>query len=267
MTGASGGLGLAFVEMLLSEGVAVWGTARSPERLQVLSARPGFTPLVLELNDPESVERAFLAAPGDTGHGFDLVVNNAGYGVFGAFAAAPFSTWREQLQANLIGTAHVAHAAMRRMRAKNRGCLVNVSSMAVEYPLPFMSAYNIAKSGLAALSESLVFESRGSAVTVIDFRPGDYRTAFNQAMQVTSSAVDPATDPRLPAAWRSLEANLALAPKPERAAADLRRALLADRSGTVYSGGIVQTRLAPLFARLAPARLRRAVAARYFGAA
>lgn len=267
MTGVSGGLGYAFAEMLLSEGVAVWGTARSVDRLGALSGRPGFSPVRLDLAEGNSLSAVFTAAEEQAGGCFDLLVNNAGYGVFGPFATTPFPVWRSQIEANLIGGAQLVHAALGRMLSRNRGCIVNVSSVAVEYPLPFMAGYNLGKSGLSALSESLIFETRGTAVTVIDFRPGDYRTPFNQSMQATSPALSAASDPRLSAAWRSLEANIALAPKPEHAAANLRKALAAGVSGTVYSGGIVQTRLAPLFARLAPARLRRAVAARYFGAA
>jgi NAD(P)-dependent dehydrogenase (short-subunit alcohol dehydrogenase family) len=122
-----------------------------------------------------------------------------------------------------------------------------------------MSGYNVAKAGLSALSESLMFESRGSAVRVIDFRPGDYRTNFNRAMQ-NDSASDSTRG-----AWSALEAALAAAPRPERAARDLRRALIAGRSGVVRSGSFFQARLAPALARLLPRSWVRAATARYFG--
>ncbi len=265
VTGASSGLGGAFAEMLLAEGVRVWGTARDPARVAGLVPRhPGqFTPVGLDLADAAAAERVFLAAEKVAG-GFDLVINNAGYGVFGAFAETDFAVWQAQLEAILAATLRLAHAAVRGMRARNRGCLVNVSSLAVEFPLPFMSGYNAAKAGLSAFSESLLMETRGTNLTVIDFRPGDYRTAFNQAMPSTVSAQLPA-DPRRTRVWRILESNLAAAPAPARAAADLRRALIRGRSGTVRSGSFFQARLAPLFARMAPDAGRRFVAAWYFG--
>ena len=71
--------------------------------------------------------------------------------------------------------------------------------------------------------------------------------------------------PRRRAAWRNLEANLSAAPEPERAADDLRRALLRRRRGIVRSGSFFQARLAPLLSRLAPEALVRTVTARYFG--
>jgi short-subunit dehydrogenase len=148
------------------------------------------------------------------------------------------------------------------MRARGRGTLVNVSSLAAEFPLPYMAGYNVAKAGLSALSESLLFESRGTAVKIVDFRPGDYRTAFNQTMQTPTSAASAAQTAR---AWAVLEANLAAAPVPARAAADLRGALLAGRRGIVRSGSFFQATLAPALARFAPASLLRGASARYFG--
>ncbi|HXA80294.1 MAG TPA: SDR family NAD(P)-dependent oxidoreductase [Opitutaceae bacterium] len=257
VTGASSGLGAAFVGMLLADGVRVWGTARDPARL---AARENFFPVVLDLADPAAAEKNFLHAADAAGGAFDLVIHNAGYGVFGPFAATDFAVWQAQLDAMLPATLRLAHAALRPMIARRRGCLVNVSSLAAELPLPFMSGYNVTKAGLSAFSESLAFETRGTGVKVIDFRPGDYRTPFNQAMQ-RSHAEPSAIEAR---AWRRLEANLLAAPLPARAAADLRGALLCGRSGTIRSGSFFQARLAPLFARLAPPALLRAALRSYY---
>ena len=267
VTGVSSGLGQAFAEMLLAEGVGVWGTARSPERLTSLSGRNGFTPVLLDLANAGQIENAYCTGAHQAGGTFDLVINNAGFGVFSPFAVAPFPMWRTQIEAALTGTAQLAHLALRSMSVSNHGCLVNVSSVAVDYPLPFMAGYNMVKAALSALTESLIFEMRGTRVTVIDFRPGDYRTAFNKSMHVTSAAIEPKPDVRLARAWQTLESNIAAAPQPEKAASDLKRALLRGKSGIVYSGAFFQVKLAPLFSRLAPSRLRRAVAARYFGVA
>jgi uncharacterized protein len=266
VTGASGGLGLAFARMLMTEGLRVTGTARDPARLVALAKNPLFTPLALDLADPAGAEAAFHRASETVGAaGFDLVINNAGYGLFAPFADTDFAIWQAQLDAMLTTTARLSHAALGKMCADRHGCLVNVSSLAVEFPLPFMSGYNMAKAGLSALSESLIFETRGTGITVIDFRPGDYRTAFNQAMHPTAHRSG--ADPRLAATWQSLESHLASSPLPVAASRDLRRALRRGRSGVVRSGSFFQARLAPLFARLAPSSLRRAIIARYQGAA
>jgi short-subunit dehydrogenase len=266
VTGASAGLGKAFATMLLSEGVPVWGTARDPARLAGLTAARAaapFHPVRLDLADAAGSESALEQAAAAAG-GFDLVIQNAGFGgTFGDFADTDFGAWERQLEAMLLTTARLSRAALRGMRERNRGCLVHVSSLAAEFPLPFMSGYNVAKAGLSALSESLIFETRGTGVTVIDFRPGDYRTDFNQAMQATTKVAT--SDPRRARAWLALETNLQASPPPVRAAADLRRALARPRSGVVRSGSFFQARLAPLLARLAPGSAVRAVTARYFG--
>jgi len=260
VTGASTGLGRAFAEMLLAEGVRVWGTARDTARLAPLAANPAFSAVVLDLEKPEDAALAFDTAARTAG-GFDLVVNNAGFGVFAPFASADFSVWQKQIDAMLGTTARLSHAALRGMLTAKRGCLVNVASLATDFPLPFMSGYNIAKAGLSALSESLMHETRGTGVIVIDFRPGDFRTGFNQAM---SPASQPSPDPRLATAWAVLEKNLNQSPAPSLAAAGLRRAFLRRRSGTVRCGSFFQAQLAPFFVRFIPETIRRWMTSVYF---
>jgi short-subunit dehydrogenase len=267
LTGASAGLGRAFTEMLLEEGVRVWGTARDAGRLTDLASRfPAlFTPVIFDLADPVAGDAAFERATRAAGGAFDLVINNAGYGVFGAFDATGFRVWEAQLQAMLIATMRLSHAALRGMRVRDRGCLVNVSSLAADFPLPFMSGYNVAKAGLSAFTESLVVETRGSGISVIDFRPGDFRTGFNQTMQPVQLTGATAGSRAMSRAWEALERNLQAAPSPAFAAAHLRRALLRGRSGTVRAGSVFQARVAPFFTRLMPQALARWVTTRYFG--
>jgi uncharacterized protein len=263
VTGASAGLGEAFVRLLLDEGVRVWGTSRRPERLAAFAEERAFYPVTLDLADRAAAERAYARAAEEAGGAFDLVILNAGYGVCARFHEAPFSTWEAQFEAMIVQTLRLTHATLVRWQARRpvRGCLVHVSSLATEFPLPCMSGYNAAKAALSAMSESLIFETRGTGVTVIDFRPGDYRTSFNQAMTFPTTASD---DFRA-RVWARLEENLARAPEPGRAAADLRRALKRGRSGVVRSGSWFQAVLAPAAVRLLPLPLKRAVMRRYFG--
>ncbi len=262
MTGASTGLGRAFTQILLAAGVRVWGTAREAARLESFAEDKNFTAVVLDLENADEAVAVFSAASTAAG-GFDLVVNNAGYGVFAPFATVEFSVWQKQLDAMVVTTARLSHAALRVMLAQKRGCLVNVASLATDFPLPFMSGYNVAKAGLSALSESLIFETRGTGVVVIDFRPGDFKTGFNKAMQAESFS--PGNDPRLALAWQALEKNINAALPPTRAAISLSRALLRRRSGTVRCGSRFQAHLAPFLIRFVPAGLRRTIIARYFG--
>jgi short-subunit dehydrogenase len=257
VTGASTGLGRAFAGMLLDQGVEVWGTARAVARLP---AHERFHPVALELADGPAAEKIFHESDRAAG-GFDLVIQNAGYGLFGEFATVDFADWQRQLEAMLINTARLNQAAWRQFQARGRGTIVNISSLATEYPLPFQAAYNMAKAGLSALSESLIYETRGTGIVVIDFRPGDYRTDFEASVRRPGGPGSPA--PRR--AWAAFCELMRSGPPPEHAAAALRRALLRRRSGVVRSGRFFQTVLAPFLSCFGTQSLRRRIQARYFG--
>jgi NAD(P)-dependent dehydrogenase (short-subunit alcohol dehydrogenase family) len=266
VTGASTGLGRAFADMLLADGVRVWGTARQAPRLADSSVRypAAFTPVVLDLADGAAAEAAFRTAEAGA-EGFDIVINNAGYGVFGGFAATEFAVWQRQIEVMLVNTARLAHAALRgmseRAKAGRRSALVNISSLAAEFPLPYQPAYNICKSGLTALNESLMVEYAGTGITILDVRPGDYRTDFEGSVQRPAQL---ARDSRMDRAWAAFERMMRSGPPPAHAAAALRRALLRGRSGTVRTGRPFQAVIAPFIARFGSLPLNRWVQRRYF---
>jgi uncharacterized protein len=258
VTGAGSGLGAAFVGMLLQEGVAVWGTARDPVKLP---PRAGFAPVALELGDRASIEAAWARAEAEAG-GIELLINNAGGGVFGPFSSVPADEWERLFDVLTVGPAHLLRLASVAMAQRGCGCIVNVTSLAVELPIPLMSAYNAGKAALAALCASLELEAATRDLTVVDFRPGDYRTNFNQKMAPTAQAF--ATDPARWRVWQRMEALMAEAPAPERAARDLRRALRRGRSGIVRSGSFFQAVVAPWFAAVAPSSVVRRLQRRYY---
>ena len=265
VTGASTGLGRAFAEMLLAEGVAVWGTARDPGRLP---ARENFHPVALELADGPAAERAFLDAERAAG-GFDVVINNAGFGAFGAFAHTDFAVWEEQFRVMLVNTARLSQVALRGMLARRRGALVNISSIADEFGMPYQAVYNATKAGLSALNESLIYEVEGTPVIVIDFRPGDYRTNFEGSVrrppQAAALAADAGQAARMTRVWAAFAGLMQSGPAPEHAARARHRALRRGRSGTVRTGRFFQAVLGPFLARFGSQGLRRRVQTKYFG--
>ena len=256
VTGAASGLGAAFVEMLLVEGLTVWGTSRTITRVP---DRAGFHGLALELANPDSVRDAWTAAERESG-GVDLLINNAGEGIFASVSELPESACAQQIDVLLRGPIQLSRLALSAMTGRGRGGIVNVTSLACEFPIPYLATYSAAKAGLAALTAALHLECVGGPLQIVDFRPGDYRTRFNEAM----TAPQPEGDARARAVWRRLEHLLRAAPPPERAACDLRRALQRGRSGVVRSGTFFQARLAPFLQRFASQRLSRWVQRRYF---
>lgn len=231
----------------------MWGTSRDPARVPA-----PIRGVRLDLADGAARAAAMVGEVEALSGGIDLLIHNAGSGVFGAFADTEFELWQRQIEELAVAGAAILHAGLRAMQGRGRGAIVCVSSLAAEFPIPFMAAYNASKAAQSALAQSLMLETAGSGINVIDFRAGDYRTGFNEAMTRNSN---PQTD----AAWRRNEALMRSAPDPARAAADLLRALRRGRSGIVRSGGVFQARVAPMLARFAPRSWQLAMIRRYYG--
>ena len=257
VTGVSSGIGRAVAEKLIAEGVEVRGTARDISRVPALK---GLHPVALDLGNPESVA-ACIAQVRREVPDLDLLVNNAGNGAFFPLESFPGEALDAQWRVLLHGPAELTRAFYADFRAKNRGVVVNVTSLAGDYPIPFMSAYSGAKAGLSAFTRTLMMESEGSGVAVIDFRPGDYDTGFNDAMR----GFDAVSRPDAERARDACEAHVKAGPKPERAARDLWRAVSRGRSGVVNSGDFWQAKLGPLLARIAPESVIRAYLKSYYG--
>ena len=256
VTGVSSGLGLAFARMLLAEGVAVVGVSRHPD---IPDAPAGFRPWALDLSDSDALvpalDQVFAAHPE-----IDLVINNAGFGVLSHLEAMAPDTVQAQYAVMLNAPTLITARAIQAFQARStRGCLVNVSSLAVELPLPLMPVYNASKAALSALSESLMLDASGSAARyrVIDFRPGDFNTNFAERMEgrVEWNGVD---------LRAVMDRHHAQAPGVQLAVKGLRRALMGQHSGRVRVGDWFQAKLAPLGPRLLPAGWIRALIRWYY---
>lgn len=258
ITGAGSGLGQAFAQALLEEGLTVWGTSR---REDGLNEQPGLVPARLELGDAASIDRLCDRIERET-DGIDLLIANAGYGVFGPFVARGIEDWEKQVEAMLTGTMRLVHRTMAAMGDRQPTAVVVVTSLAVEFPIPFLCGYNAVKAGLAGFAGGLMVESSGVGPTIIDFRPGDYRTSFNRSMGLT--ATDPSNPDRVQRVSRRLDSVMAASPDPQRAARDLIRALRRKRHQVVRSGSFFQARLAPTLSRLLPESWLRIAARSYF---
>jgi short-subunit dehydrogenase len=258
VTGASSGIGKAIAEALLREGLVVHGTSRNPDR-QDLNPEIHWVPF--EGGEPGAGTR-FAKAYDNLLSKIDLLVNNAGSGLFGEASAYSSSVLTEHLQLLLETPMELTLAVLPGMRTRRCGAVVNVSSLAAEFPLPYMSAYTAAKAGLSGFTQSLILTETVPGVQLINFQPGDFRTAFNEVM-----ARPPELSLREERAWKIFEKHLKEGPPPERAARDLIKALRRGRSGTVRSGGFFQTRVAPLGIRLLPRACLLRMIRRYHGIA
>ncbi len=235
VTGASSGLGRAFARMLRDEGLQVWGASRNPA---AAAKAEGWQPVVLDLQETGSLHQALEQVRREAGVP-DVIVNNAGAGVFAAFAHFPPDEISRQLRLLLEAPIVLTRSFWPEMLERGRGAVVNVSSLAAEFPLPGFSIYTTAKAGLAGFSRTLMIEAAGRGVQVLDFQPGDFKTDFNQS--TVRAAGGEAWEAR---AWAEYDRWIERGPDPALAARDLRRALAGGRSGSVTSGLWFQTRIA-----------------------
>jgi hypothetical protein len=177
LTGATGGFGGEFARVLEEQGYRLLLHGRDKARMQLtldlLRYPEQHRVLIYELSARKGVE-ALLADVGDE----PLVglVNNAGYGVWGGFEKKQSVAQMDVLRTDLIAPTVLSHALLPRLK-RVKGFMINVSSLAGEAPLPYMSTYGAAKAGLTFWSEALRAELRGQ-VRIVTLAPGPSPTGF-----------------------------------------------------------------------------------------
>ena len=196
VTGASRGFGKAFVREALERGDRVAATARKAEALSELAAKHGdaLLPLVLDVTDKAAVTAAVQKAHSQFGR-LDVVVNNAGYGLFGAVEELTEDLLRAQLETNLFGALWVTQAALPLLRAQQSGHFIQISSIGGIAAFPMLSGYHASKWALEGLSESLAQEVAPFGIKVTIVEPGPFSTdwAGDSAIRAPSNpAYDPA---------------------------------------------------------------------------
>jgi len=261
LTGASSGIGLAIAKSLIGRGDEVWGTARDPARIPQLAR---LRPVRLNLSDPRSIDNAFKSALADAGH-FDVVINNAGSGHFGPAEVLSAETIGNQFQVLVFGHIQLMQLALAAMHAQGHGLIINVTSLASRLPVPFMAAYNAAKTAMAAFTMSIQLELPDSRVRIVDLQPGDICTEFNNAVNKNAQQ-DPQYQAKVVKTWSAVERNMAAAPKPELVAR--RVCALIDQTNPpprVTVGDAFQSKIAPLIFRLLPQRVRIWGLKKYYG--
>lgn len=152
ITGCSSGYGLATARHFLSQGWHVVATMRTP-REDLLPRSERLRVLALDVTRPASIEAA-LSACGR----FDVLVNNAGVGLFGAFEATPMATVREVFETNTFGVMAMTQAVLPMFRERRSGVVVNVTSSATLAPMPLVAAYTASKMAIEGFTASLAHE-------------------------------------------------------------------------------------------------------------
>jgi NAD(P)-dependent dehydrogenase (short-subunit alcohol dehydrogenase family) len=261
LTGASSGIGLETTRLLTAHGCEVWGTSRDISRLPQL---PRFHAVPMDLARLDSLRESFGAALRQAG-AFDVLINNAGAGAFGPLEAMPAEMVREQFQLLVDAPLELIRLALPHMRARGHGTIINVTSLAAQFPIPFMAPYSAAKAAFSVLTETLRVELKDTPIRVVEIRPGDIRTPFHEQTKRLETAPGTETESRSKVVWETQVRNMAAAPPPVLVAQAMLRAIKSRNPPPVLVvGGFFQARLAPLAARLVPLRVQEYALRRYY---
>ncbi len=179
LTGAAGGIGKATAHSLVAAGHKVVLADREGDSLRELAEElgPNATPLTLNVTDAAAVSNLREAIPADFGP-IDVVINNAGHHLGGGtkFAEGPVDDWASIIETNLIGLMRVAHAFLPTMIERNRGHIVNISSINALRIVPTMAPYGASKAGVHMLTDTLRAELADSDIKVTEIHPGLTKT-------------------------------------------------------------------------------------------
>ncbi|WP_235779546.1 oxidoreductase [Sinomonas notoginsengisoli] len=176
VTGASSGIGEATVRALLRAGYIVYAAARRVERMEGLR-HDGARLLALDLTDDSSLTDAARKVLTEAGR-IDVLVNNAGYGSYGALEEVSIAEGRRQFEVNVFGLARLIQLVIPGMRERRSGTIVNVSSIGGQYYEPLGSWYHATKFAVEGLSDSLRIELRPFGVRVVVIQPGSIRSEW-----------------------------------------------------------------------------------------
>lgn len=170
ITGASSGIGYDATLRLLKKGYTVYAAARNVERMEDLQ-RAGAYLINMDVTDDTSIKAGIEKILNQQNH-IDVLVNNAGYGSFGAIENVALEEARRQFEVNVFGLARLIQLVLPIMRERKEGRIINISSMAGRFSEPYGGWYHATKYSVEALSDSLRMELKSFGIKVVLIEPG-----------------------------------------------------------------------------------------------
>lgn len=180
VTGASSGIGKATALQLINEGHTVYGAARRTENMNELVSVGGKA-IEMDITRHDQVH-AEIQKIIETEGRIDVLVNNAGYAVYGPVEEVSCEKARQQFEVNLFGLAEITKAVLPAMRRQKNGTIVNVSSIGGRVYGPLAAWYHASKFGLEGWSHALRLEVSQFGINVVIIEPGVIKTGFTEAM-------------------------------------------------------------------------------------
>jgi len=176
VTGASSGIGFETALALKRKNYVVYGAARRTERLKELEKR-GINTIAVDVTDEESMLSCMETIASHEGR-IDILINNAGYGSYGAVEDVPIEEAKRQFDVNVFGLARMSQLALPYMRKQGYGRIINISSMGGKLYTPFGGWYHATKYAVEALSDCLRMETEAHGIDVVIIEPGGINTQW-----------------------------------------------------------------------------------------
>ena len=186
ITGTSSGIGQATVQYFAEQGWNVAATMRSPQKESAFAPQANLRMYPLDVTDSTSITEAVSNAIRDFDH-IDVLVNNAGFSLFGAFEYATEDEIQLQLNTNLLGVMNVTRAILPHFRHRQEGCIITVTSVGGLAAFPLFSLYHASKWAVEGFMESLHYEVRQFNIKVKLIEPGAVNTNFSNNTFVLKS--------------------------------------------------------------------------------
>ncbi len=192
VTGGSRGIGRGIAEALHREGATVFLTARDAGAAAGAAKQIGARAHGhgCDVREDEQVRRLFAQVDREAG-GLDVLVNNAGIGIFKPVAETTPDEWRAVIETNLNGPFYCSREAIPRMQKRGGGYIFNISSLAGKNPFANGAAYNASKFGLNGFTEALMMEVRYDGIRVSYLMPGSVNTEFGRGSAKQGWALEP----------------------------------------------------------------------------
>ena len=196
VTGSSTGIGYETSLALARDGFLTYATMRNvnkAENIKSIATKESLPLHVkqLDVTDDILVKNAVQAISSETGGRVDALINNAGYGLNGAFEDLSMDEIKAQYETNFFGLIRVTQALLPTMRRQKSGTIVNISSGAGRFGFPSGSAYVSTKFAIEGLSESMSYELEPFGIKVVIVEPGVIRTNFGNGLVVAKKSQDP----------------------------------------------------------------------------
>jgi short-subunit dehydrogenase len=238
VTGASSGLGKDFSLRLLKDGYAVYSAARRLDRMNDI-VEAGGTALAMDVTDEISMVTGVDRIIREQGR-IDVLINNAGYGQYGALEDVPIADARKQFEINLFGLARLTQLCLPHMRARKTGKIFNISSVGGKLATPLGGWYHASKFALEGYSDALRMETRPFGIDVVVIEPGGVKSEWSGiAAQEAERISGKGAYAGIAAKLTKLQASQRKEPPPSVITDLIVKAVRASTPKTRYHGGML----------------------------